>query len=58
MGVDHPLVDLAFLVYIGDIERFPTSRKINAYIGLVPKIKESGGKSKPGHITRESRKLT
>jgi len=58
MGVGHPLVALAFLAYIGNIEQFPTSRKMNAYFGLVPRIKESGGKSKPGHITRESRKLT
>jgi len=43
---------------IGNIERFPTLRKMNAYLGLVPRQKDSGGKSKPGHITRESRKLT
>ena len=53
-----PLVALAFLADIGDIERFPTLRKMNAYLGLVPRVKESGGKSKSGHITRESRKLT
>ncbi len=53
-----PFVALAFLADIGDIERFPTLRKMNAYLGLVPRQKESGGKSKPGHITRESRKLT
>ncbi len=43
-----PLVALAFLADIGDIERFPTLRKMNAYPGLVPRVKESGGKSKPG----------
>lgn len=53
-----PLVALAFLADVGDIERFPTLRKMNAYLGLVPRVKESGGKSRHGHITRESRKLT
>jgi len=53
-----PVVALAFLADIGDIERFPTARKMNAYLGLVPRVKESGGKSRHGHITRESRKLT
>ena len=31
---------------------------MNAYLGLVPGVKESGGKSRSGHINRESRKLT
>ncbi|KPJ83318.1 MAG: hypothetical protein AMS17_17700 [Spirochaetes bacterium DG_61] len=53
-----PLVALAFLAEVGDIERFPTSRKMNAYLGLVPRVKDSGGKSMRGHIIRESRKLT
>jgi transposase len=53
-----PLVALAFLADVGDIERFPTLRKMNAYLGLVPRVKESGGKSMHGHISRESRKLT
>ena len=30
---------------------------MNSYLGLVPKAKNSGGKSKSGHINRESRKL-
>jgi len=53
-----PLTALAFLSDIGDITRFKSLRKMDAYLGLVPKSKDSGGKSKPGHINRESRKLT
>lgn len=30
---------------------------MNAYLGLVPRTSNSGGKDRPGHITRESRKL-
>ncbi len=31
---------------------------MHAYLGLVPRCHDSGGKSRPGHITRESRKLS
>lgn len=53
-----PLVALAFLADVGDIRRFKTLRKMNAYLGLVPRARNSGGKQKSGHINRESRKLT
>jgi len=50
--------DLAFLADVADIRRFKTLRKMNAYLGLVPRVKESGGRSRTGHINRESRRLT
>jgi len=53
-----PLVALAFLSDVGDISRFKSARKMNAYLGLVPQCSDSGGKVRHGHITRESRKLT
>ncbi len=53
-----PLTALAFLADVGDIRRFKTLRKMNAYLGLVPKLKESGSRSRSGHINRASRKLT
>ncbi|GAB1433063.1 hypothetical protein MASR2M29_16880 [Spirochaetota bacterium] len=53
-----PLVSLAFLADIGDIKRFSSTRKMNAYLGLVPQCSDSGGKERHGHINRESRKLT
>mgnify|MGYP003941920263 CR=1 FL=1 len=53
-----PLTALAFLADVADIRRFKTLRKMNAYLGLVPRVKESGGRSKTGHINRESRRLT
>ncbi|MBS3763846.1 MAG: IS110 family transposase [Planctomycetes bacterium] len=52
-----PLTASAFLADIGDVHRFPSLRRMNAYLGLVPRCHDSGGKSRPGHITRESRKL-
>ena len=53
-----PLIALAFLADVADIRRFRTLRKMNAYLGLVPRAKNSGGKERAGHIRRESRKLT
>jgi transposase len=53
-----PLTASAFLADVGDVHRFPSLRRMNAYLGLVPRCHDSGGKSRPGHITRESRKLS
>lgn len=53
-----PLSALAFLSDVGDVRRFKTTRKMNAYLGLVPKLKESGDMSRAGHINRASRKTT
>ena len=53
-----PLTALAFLADVGDVTRFKSLGKMNAHLGLVPRVKQSGGKSRSGHINRESRKLT
>jgi transposase len=53
-----PLTALAFMADVGDVKRFKSLRKMNAYLGLVPRVKNSGGKKRSGHINRESRKLT
>ena len=51
-----PLSALAFLSDVGDVSRFKTTRKMNTYLGLVPKLKESGDSSHAGHINRASLK--
>ena len=48
----------AFLADVGDVHRFPSLRRMNAYLDLVLRCHDSGDKSRPGHITRESRKLS
>ena len=52
------MIALAFLADVADVRRFSTLRKMNAYPGLVPRGKSSGGKERSGHINRESRKLS
>jgi len=53
-----PLTALAFLADIGDIRRFRSTKKMSAYLGLAPRMRESGGKGYAGHISRVSRWLT
>lgn len=46
-------IAFALVAYVGDIHRFSTPKKLCAYIGVVPKINESGQESsKNHHITR------
>jgi hypothetical protein len=53
-----PLTALAFVAHVGDVHRSKTLRNMNAYLGLVPRLRASGDKSWSGHINRASRKLT
>ena len=40
-----PLISLTFILTIGDPGRFPKSRQIGPYLGLVPRRRESGERS-------------
>jgi transposase len=40
-----PLISLTFILTIGDPSRFPKSRQIGPYLGLVPRRRESGERS-------------
>lgn len=49
----------ALLIYaeIGDINRFPNSKKLCSYAGLVPAVRQSGNRVIRGRITKEGNKL-
>lgn len=49
----------ALLIYaeVGDINRFPNSKKLCSYAGLVPTVRQSGNKIIRGRITKEGNKL-
>jgi transposase len=51
-GVAH-LTAYLLLCEIGDIGRFSTPRKLAAYGGIVPIVRESANRHYRGHITRE-----
>lgn len=42
----------AVLAIIGDIQRFPTAKKLSAYAGLVPSLHQSGSRTYLGSITK------
>jgi transposase len=46
------LTAMVFLTEIGDLNRFPSPRKLMAYLGLVPKVHQSGESSRRAGITK------
>ena len=51
-GVDY-YTALLILTEIGDINRFPSPEKLVSWIGLAPRVRQSGGKLRSGAITKE-----
>ncbi len=53
----HPgvgaLTALAFVLIIGQAERFQCGKQIASYLGLVPLEKSSGNRRRLGHITKQ-----
>ncbi len=47
-----PLIALAFVATIGDPERFKKSRSVGPYLGLVPRMSQSGGRNPTLSITK------
>jgi transposase len=47
-------VAATFMAAVGDISRFPDRRKLTAYLGLDPKVRQSGaGPANHGHISKQ-----
>jgi transposase len=45
---------LSIVGVVGDVERFPTARHLVGYLGLDPRVRQSGDrKARHGHISRE-----
>ena len=51
-GIGEPL-GLTIASEIGDIGRFPTARKLCAWAGLTPQVRNSDRKVRHGHITKQ-----
>jgi len=52
-----PVTALAFVLTVGPIERFPTSRKLVSYLGLNPREDSSGGHQRLGHISKQGNEM-
>jgi len=48
-----PLTALAFVLIIGNAERFQCGKQVASYLGLVPLEKSSGSRRRLGHITKQ-----
>ena len=48
-----PLTSLAFLLIIGDANRFQCGKQVASYLGLVPLEDSSGNRRRLGHITKQ-----
>jgi len=45
------------LSVIGDIEDFPSRKHLDAYFGIIPRVRNSSDKTSRGHITKQGSKL-
>lgn len=52
-----PITALAFVLLIEDPSRFSASRNVGSYVGLVPKLSQSGDRDPQGRITKAGDKL-
>jgi Transposase IS116/IS110/IS902 family len=51
-----PITAMTLVAEIGDIARFPTARKLCAWAGLTPAVRNSDRKVRHGHITKMARR--
>jgi len=52
-----PVTALAFVLTVGPIQRFPSSRKLVSYLGLNPRENSSGGHQRLGHISKQGNEM-
>lgn len=52
-----PVTALAFVLVIGPVDRFRSSRRLVSYLGLIPKEFSSGGRQRLGHISKQGNRM-
>jgi transposase len=52
-----PVTALAFVLTVGPVERFATSRQLVSYLGLNPREASSGGHQRLGHISKQGNQM-
>ncbi len=48
---------LATVLVLGPVERFPDSRHLTSYLGLIPEEDSSAGRQRFGHLTKQGNRL-
>ncbi len=52
-----PITALAFVLTIGDVDRFKHSNQVASYVGLIPREHSSGGKQRLGSISKQGNRF-
>jgi len=52
-----PVTALAFVLTVGPVERFSSSRRLVSYLGLNPREASSGGHQRLGHISKQGNQM-
>jgi transposase len=52
-----PVVSLAYVLTIGNWERFPRGKYVGSYLGLIPAEESSADKRRLGHISKQGNTL-
>jgi len=52
-----PVVSLAYVLTIGNWQRFPRGKQVGSYLGLIPSEESSGDKRRLGHISKQGNTL-
>lgn len=52
-----PIVSLAYVLIIGDWQRFPRGKHVASYLGLIPEEASSSDKRRLGHISKQGNGL-
>jgi transposase len=52
-----PVTALAFVLTLGPVERFASSRKVVSYLGLNPSEDSTGGRQRLGHISKQGNQM-
>jgi len=52
-----PIVSLAYVLTLGDWQRFPRGKQVGSYLGLIPAEESSSDKRRLGHISKQGNSL-
>jgi transposase len=52
-----PIVSLAYVLAIGDWQRFARGKQVGSYLGLIPAEESSGGRQRLGHISKQGNSM-
>jgi transposase len=52
-----PITSLAFVLTMGDVNRFPRGKQVASYLGLIPREYSSGGQQRFGSISKQGNRF-